>query len=585
MTMLKRFFHSSFFWPVLLLVLIIPTFSFLIKPGLYWNMHDDMQLVRQLEMDKCLKDGQIPCRWTPDLGYGYGYPLFNFYPPLPYLVGEIIHLTGFSYVETVKIGTILLISFSALAMYLLGKELKGPFAGFLAGLFYTYAPYHAMNIFVRGAFNEAWASLFFPLILLFSYKYFKNLKNSTSLPTTNYSLFTPLLLLSLSWAGLFLSHNPMALTFVLFFAPWCLYWYLTITKKIDFKIVLPLVYSGLFALTLSAFFTLPVLFESKLTQIESMFENYYHYGVHFLSIKQLLFSNFWGDGPSVWGYPDAMSFSIGYLYWLIPLIILIFYSVKFFKNRSFKNFLPILIVLLGFFGVIMTHERFSFLWIILSPIQKIQFPWRFLNHSLFFFSLSFIFIPEIIDSFSKKLKYFILPVLVIAVISLNYKFFFPISYGPLKDAEKFSGLAWTNQITSGIYDYLPKTASTAAKAPAKEILDAVDPADASFELLSFKKGTNWWLFNLKDQDQAKFTLSTLYFPNFEIYDNNQLIDYEIEPELGRIVISLSPGEHQIYLRFVDTPIRKISNYISLFAWIYILVYSFSLLWKTKKSKI
>ena len=83
MTMLKRFFHSSFFWPVLLLVLIIPTFSFLIKPGLYWNMHDDMQLVRQLEMDKCLKDGQIPCRWTPDLGYGYGYPLFNFYPPLP----------------------------------------------------------------------------------------------------------------------------------------------------------------------------------------------------------------------------------------------------------------------------------------------------------------------------------------------------------------------------------------------------------------------------------------------------------------------------------------------------------------------
>lgn len=535
-------------------------------------MHDDMQIIRQLEMDKCLKDGQIPCRWTPDLGYGYGYPLFNFYPPLPYLVGEIIHLSGFSYVETVKISAILLISLSALAMYFLGKELKGPFAGFLAGLLYTYAPYRALNIFVRGAFNEAWASLFFPLILLFSYKYFKNLKNKN------------LIFLSLSWAGLFLSHNPMALTFALFFAPWCLYWYFSATKKINFKIILPLIYSGLFALALSAFFTLPVIFESKFTQVESMFENYYHYGVHFLSIKQLFFSNFWGDGPSVWGAPDAMSFAIGPLYWLIPSIILIFYSIKFFKKRSFKNFLPILIVLLALFGIVMTHERFSFLWTILSPIQKIQFPWRFLNHSLFFFSLSFIFLPDIVDTFSKKLKYFILPVLVIAVISLNYKYFFPVSYGSLEDSQKFSGLAWTNQITSGIYDYLPKTASTAAKEPAKEIIDDVDPPSSNFELLSYKKGSNWWLFNLKNEEEANFTLATLHFPNFEIYDNNQLIAYDIEPELGRIVISLIPDEHQIYLKFVDTPIRKISNFISLFSWIFVFTYFISPLWKTKKSK-
>ena len=168
--MLAKLFHHRFFWPTLLIILIIPTFSFLLKPGLYWNMHDDMQMIRQMEMEKCFKDGQIPCRWTPDLGYGYGYPLFNFYPPLPYLAGQIFRSLGFSFVTTVKLSAILLITLSALAMYLLASDLTGPLGGFLAGLFYTYAPYHAVNIYIRGAMNEAWASVFFPPNLLFFQK-------------------------------------------------------------------------------------------------------------------------------------------------------------------------------------------------------------------------------------------------------------------------------------------------------------------------------------------------------------------------------------------------------------------------------
>ena len=62
---------------LILIVAIIPTFYSLLKQD-YYVMHDDTQMIRQLEFEKCLKDGQIPCRWTPDLGFGYGYPLFNF---------------------------------------------------------------------------------------------------------------------------------------------------------------------------------------------------------------------------------------------------------------------------------------------------------------------------------------------------------------------------------------------------------------------------------------------------------------------------------------------------------------------------
>ncbi|MBU1117727.1 glycosyltransferase family 39 protein [Patescibacteria group bacterium] len=570
--MLAKLIKNRFFWPILLLVLIVPTFTFLLKPGLYWNMHDDMQMIRQLEIEKCLYDGQIPCRWTPDLGYSYGYPLFNFYPPLPYIVGQAFRLLGFSFISTVKLTSIVLIISSAFAMYLLASSLTSNLGGLAAALFYTYAPYHAVNIYVRGAMNEAWASLFFPLIFYFSQKYLK--KPSTS----------SLLFLSLSWSGLLLSHNPMAMTFVLFFAPWCLYWYLkNYHRPYSLKPVLNLVLSGVFALSLAAFFTLPVLFESKLVQIETMFQNYYHYSVHFISFVQLFFNNFWGDGPSVWGVYDGMSFGIGFFHYAVPLLIALFYIYQLIRNRDYKkSLLPLIIIFLAFFATFMAHERSSFLWLILSPIQKIQFPWRFLNHSLFLFSLSIAFLPIVLKTIFPKIRLIIVSIILFFLVALNYKFFFPVTFGPITDEQKFSGLAWNNQITSGIYDYLPKTASTAAKTKAQEIVDVVDPSDTEYVLQNYQKGTDWWLFNLKNESFASFTLSSLYFPNFEITDNLVPISYDVEPELGRIVIKLDPGQHQIYLKFTDTPIRKFGNNLSLLAWILTIVYFSRQIWKRKK---
>jgi len=532
-----------------------------------------MQMIRQLEMEKCLKDGQIPCRWTPDLGYEYGYPLFNFYPPLPYIVGEFFRTIGFSFMATIKSSTIVLIITSTLAMYLLANSLAGPLGGFLAALFYAYAPYHAVDIYVRGAMNEAWATVFFPLIFYFSRKF---LRKHTA---------TSLILLALSWTGLLLSHNPMSFTFILFFAPWCLYWYLDSNHHFQLKPIIYLFAGGALALSLSAFFSLPLLFESKLVQIESMFENYYYYSVHFVSFKQLFFSNFWGDGPSVWGIYDGMSYAVGFLHWFLPLLMAIYFIYQAIKRKNLREYLlALMIIFMAFFATFMSHERSTFIWQHLSIIQKIQFPWRFLNHSAFLFSLSLAFLPSFLKKISSKIIYVLIPIISLAVILLNYKYFFPVTFGPLTDVQKFSGLAWNNQITSGIYDYLPKTASTAPKSKAAEIIDAVSPADTQYQLQSYQKGTDWWLFNLKNESPAKFTLATLYFPNFELTDNQQKLNYQIEPNLGRIVINLEPGQHQIYLKFTNTPIRQFSNYLSLFTWIFVIVYFINQLWKKKKLK-
>ena len=545
---------------IALILIIVPTFFFFLRPNIYWNMHDDMQIIRQLEMEKCLIDGQIPCRWSPDLGFGYGYPLFNFYPPLPYFIGEIFRVFGFSFVATVKLTVILQIISSAFAMYLLASTIFGNIGGLISAIFYAYAPYRAVNIFVRGAMNEAWASVFFPLIFYFSRKLIIDKKFSIK----NF------IFLSLSISGLLLSHNPMALTFIPFVGVWCIFWLIN-QKSIFYKIA-TLSVSALLGLSTTAFYTIPVLLESKYVQIESMFINYYHYSVHFVSFNQLFLSNFWGDGPSVWGTNDGMPFMIGYIHWILPALLIIF-SIYFLYKKTNINIakITILIGLMGFFAALMTHQKSGLLWQYITPIQKIQFPWRFLSHSSFLLALS----TGALGVFAINKKYLII-ISIIIVIVLNWSHFTPITYGPITDTQKLSGIAWQNQITSGIYDYLPKTASTAAKTEAKPIIDEINIDTKYYEISGLKTGTDWSIFNINLQKEANIYLARLAYPGWKITDYGKNIDYKIEPILGRLNITLPVGQHQIYLKLVNTPTRTICNIISLLSIVFII-------WKLLKS--
>jgi len=96
-----RFFNKKYIFSILLFLLIIPSFFSLLRPGFY-SMQDDLQAFRLHQMHQCLSDFQIPCRWVPDAGFGYGYPQFNFYAPGVYYLGEIIHLLGIQFIDTVK---------------------------------------------------------------------------------------------------------------------------------------------------------------------------------------------------------------------------------------------------------------------------------------------------------------------------------------------------------------------------------------------------------------------------------------------------------------------------------------------------
>ena len=132
--------------------------------GLY-TMHDDQQVARLYLLDKAVKSGQYPPRWVDGLGFGFGYPLFVFYPPFVYLLGEIFHISGFGFIDSIKLVFFSSIFLSGIAMYVLAKELFGKIPAITGSFFYILLPYRALDIYVRGALAESFAFAWLPLIL------------------------------------------------------------------------------------------------------------------------------------------------------------------------------------------------------------------------------------------------------------------------------------------------------------------------------------------------------------------------------------------------------------------------------------
>ncbi len=528
---------------LVLLILLLPAIGPLFQKG-YFTMHDDLQAARQLEMNKCFADGQIPCRWVPDMGYGFGYPLFNYYPPLPYLLGVPFHYLGFQNIDIVKIVGILGFVVCALGMFLLGREFWGSKGGLLSSVLYTYAPYHSVDFYVRGAMNEFWAMALFPYIFWLSYKLISGSSKFRYLPW-----------LSVSVALLMLSHNPILMIFSPVLVIWCLFWVWRTKSPASFG---PLILSAVWAFGLAAFFTLPVLFEQKFAHIESLVEGYFNFLAHFVPLNRIFFIINWGYGASNLGQTDHLSFNLGYLQWLIPLLVglLIIFS----RSVRQHKYLIILMLTISLTAIFMTHSRSTPIWLKITPLEYLQFPWRFLALAVF----SAAFIAGCFSLVAGKW----LPLLLFFTLILNAGYFHPDKWFPgMSDAQKFSGNSWRLQITGSIFDYLPIYAPLPPVNPPGSDLGITGGTGTYTRI---KKTSDYQQYSLNiASSSAVVELQTFYFPGWRVWlDGKRVaVDPARDPLLGRMQIDVSRGDHLLTAVFGNTPVRTAGDLLSLLSWL------------------
>ncbi len=135
------------------------------------NTHDMAQHLAVMEQfDKVLRTGTLYPRWLPDVNDGYGLAWTNFYPPGLYYVTSLVNAPVNNWMYTMFIVSIFGLAASGLSFYILSRLFYGQLASAVAALLYMAAPYHALDLYWRGAMPEFVGFILLPPIIYFAFK-------------------------------------------------------------------------------------------------------------------------------------------------------------------------------------------------------------------------------------------------------------------------------------------------------------------------------------------------------------------------------------------------------------------------------
>lgn len=497
----------------------------LIKSSFYDSHDGEVHVARFAAYYKAYGDGQFPPRWAGDLNYRYGSPVFIFYYPLPGTIASAIHTLGINFETTFKLIMILAFFTSSLFFYLWASVLVKKEAAFLGALLYGFAPYHFLNVYVRGDIAEMLGFVFVPLVLLF-------IELTILKHNIKFSLIG-----GIFYALLILSHNAISLMFSPIFLIYCL---LKIKNKTDIYNCVILLLSGLL---LSAFFWIPALVESRYVNGELFIGDMYKN--HFPKFQNLIYSN-WGFGPDV-NKKDGLSPQIGLIHIILSMLSfgLILIRPKFKKEIIYW----VAIFILFFF---LTLNISSIVWQNMPLLNMFQFPWRLTGVSSFAASVLSIYLFN--RYYNKKLFFFMVIILLFSSVQ-----FINIKEIPSKNDEYYDLYKATTD-----YHGQASTIWTAG--------DSSDIAKSQFEIINgeakiinITKKSNIHTATINVKTSANIIDNTIYFPGWQVFVDGKKVPIEFQDinHRGLITFNIPSGIHKIVVIFKESQIRLFSDIISL----------------------
>ncbi len=572
--------HPRFDWGLLLALALalVAAAPFLTRPGLPRQTDAELHVYRAAELGHVMRAGVFYPRWAPDFYFGYGYPIFNYYAPLTYYLANLFDLLpGIDIVDGVRAVFVLGFVVASLGTYLLGRDFSDVGGGAVAAASFVFAPYVAfIDPHARGVLAEHFALCLLPMVF-FAFRRLMSGAGSRG----------ALLGSVLTLAAFVLSHNLVGLVGAGLLS---VYWLWeagvgTGRKRAGWGVL-----AFVLAAAIIAFFWLPFLVERDAIKLQVIGPGHFDYREHFLSWTELLAPSRVLDlGATAPHYQH----NLGLVQWLlaVPALGVLLWrrdnrtpqdtplSNPISRGYPWIQASVLYFYVLGLGLAFLMTPGSRVVWQHIPGMPYLQFPWRLMGPTNLMLAICAAGSVSALSAVSSPRWCRLVPPAILTIILGSA---LPVLYPPSWPPD-FGGtsphdiIQWEQQSlavgTTSTGDFLPIEAALAPVPPMPTLIESylqpgpVDrvnraalPHGARVEIL--EHGPLSDRFAVSTPKKLILRIYTFYFPGWKAYVDGEEVEISVAGPEGFITLAVPKGDHDVAVRFEDTPPRVVGWIVS-----------------------
>lgn len=545
------------------LLILLPVLWALLPGGLPNSADGMVHFTRITEIVSSWRDGILIPRWSLNLGFGYGIPVFIFGPPLSYWIGAAYNILGLGPEAAYKAMLVTVLVIGATGSYRLGEALLGVWAGVVAAVAFVYAPNQLFTLFVQGNAPQllAWSLMAWAL-----WATIEIFRASTQRQRLIYALA-----LAFTVSGTLISHNVVTLILVPTVAGLglCLW-----VATRDHRALAFAAGGGLLGGMMSAWFVVPALLETVYASTDAIAAT--DYRAHFVPLFELLAWPTRLDAgainpyiPRTLGMPQVIVALVGLLLLVGWLVIR--------RREPVVWAVAIFMTLYALFCGWMTTRWSVALWEHLPLLEYLQFPARWIGFGGFALAwLAAVGVgvaPRRVQPWvaATASLFLLLPALVYLypdktpvgtrIMSPYYVVRYEVRSGAIGTTSygEFNPRWAPRPLPQSpmVEDYMERRPV--------DRLKGVLPEGASHTILEVTAHRQRYAITLPAP--ATISINLLYFPGWRATVNGSPVEIWPQEGTGLITVDLPAGENILDLTFGPTPLRRAMGLISTAAWI------------------
>lgn len=484
--------------------------------------------------------------WSARENFGYGSIGIRFYPPLSYYVLALFRVVSGNWFDAAWLAFAFWMILGCAGVYFWSRSWLSPKFSMIAAVFYAVVPYHLNQLYISFIYADFAGAGILPFCFAFQTRLFQREKNSDILG------------LAFFYALLILTHLPSAIIGSICLA---VYGLLLLQKKNAVRQIVRSTSAASLGLAASAYYWMAMVSEmSFLNHATEKYQSGHYY-----------FAN--GFFPTFFSAPHnnnenliITDFIISFgLLFLATAAVYIFYRRTQTAEKSEASLIYKTVLPLGLFAVFMVTPLSYPIWKIVTPLQKIQFPLRFMSVIMICgvivtaAAVHFLVKGELF----KKRSWLYASILFVATLSvIDAVFIFdPGAFVPIERSKFESDLRELPDRQNYVFWW-----SVWSKEAALEIKEKVLTENREVTIADWKPEQR--NFTIEAGTPVNARIATFYYPHWKAEINGKNVTVERD-ENGAMLIPLPAEKSIVNLHFQEPPIIKTATIISLAAWLFI----------------